>query len=112
MALGSAQITTTVPWNREAHVWEGVPIRRLLHAVQISGHAIRVKALNDYQATIPWDDLERFDPILAWFEDGQPIPVRAKGPLLVIYPFDAYAALRRAEYTDRSVWHVSEIIVE
>lgn len=111
-ALGSVQVSTRVPWNREVHVWEGVPIRRLLSALDVVGRSVRLKALNDYQAAIPWEDLDRYDPILAWHQDGQPIPVRAKGPLLVIYPFTAFPELRRAEYTDRSVWHVSEISVE
>lgn len=110
--LGPARVTARVPWSRKDHVYEGVSLRRLLESAKAEGRPIRLKALNDYQAKIPWDDLERYDPILAWYEDGQPIPVRAKGPLLVIYPFNAHPELRRAEYTDRSVWHVSEIIVE
>lgn len=111
-ALGTVQVTTSVPWNPEPHVWEGVPLRRLLNSVSGQGRPIRLKALNDYEARIPWQDLERYDPILAWHLDGQPIPVRAKGPLIVIYPFSAHPELRRAEYIDRSVWHVSEITVE
>lgn len=110
--LGRVQLTVRVPWSSVDHVYEGVPLKRLVSAVKGEGRPIRLKALNDYQATIPWDDLERYDPILAWSEDGQPIPVRAKGPLLVIYPFNTYPELRRSLYTDRSVWHVSEIIVE
>lgn len=111
-ALGPSTVATHVPWDKEARTWEGVHLKRLLASVQVAGRPIRVKALNDYVAVIPWGDIEQFDPLLAWLRDGQPIPVRAKGPLLVVYPFSAHPELRRAEYTDRSVWHVSEIVVE
>lgn len=111
-ALGASTLATHVPWDKEARTWEGVHLKRLLASVQVAGRPIRVKALNDYVAVIPWVDIEQFDPLLAWLRDGQPIPVRAKGPLLVVYPFSTHPELRRAEYTDRSVWHVSEIVVE
>jgi len=112
VALGVSTLTTNVPWDKDVRVWEGVRLRRVLDALQVAGRPVRLKALNDYEAVIPWNDLERYDPILAWHRDGQPIPVRHKGPLLVIYPFSAHAELRRSEYIDRSVWHVNEIVVE
>ena len=111
-ALGTTQLSTHVPWDAEPHSWEGVRFKRLLGAHQISGRPLRVKALNDYVAVIPWSDIEQFDPLLAWHRDSRPIAVRDKGPLLVIYPFATHAELKRSEYTDRSVWHVNEIIVE
>ena len=77
-----------------------------------AGHPLLVKALNDYAAHIPWSDLERYDPLLAWLRDGQPIPIRAKGPLIVIYPFTDRPELRGDIYNGRSVWHVSEIVFE
>lgn len=112
LALGTSSLTTNVPWDKDVHVWEGVRLKRVLDALQVSGRPVRLKALNDYEAVIPWADLERYDPLLAWHRDGQPIPVRLKGPLLVIYPFSVHAELRRSEYIDRSVWHVKEIVVE
>lgn len=112
LALGASKLTTHVPWDREAHQWEGVRLKRLLAEHQVAGRPLRVKALNDYVALIPWLDIEQYDPLLAWYRDGQPIRVRDKGPLLVIYPFAAHPELKRAEYTDRSVWHVNEVVVE
>jgi hypothetical protein len=111
-AVGTSQLATHVPWDAKPHVWEGVRLKRLLASQQIVGRSLRVKALNDYVALIPWSDLEQFDPLLAWLRDGQPIPVREKGALLVIYPFAAHSELKRAEYTYRSVWHVNEIVDE
>ncbi len=111
-ALGVTGLTTAVPWDSQPRHWEGVTLRRLATAVRAAGHPLLVKALNDYAAHIPWSDLERYDPLLAWLRDGQPIPIRAKGPLIVIYPFTDRPELRGDIYNGRSVWHVSEIVVE
>ena len=111
-ALGMAGLTTAVPWDSQPRHWEGVSLRRLMTAAHAAGRPLLVKALNDYAAHIPWSDLEQYDPLLAWLRDGQPIPIRAKGPLLIIYPFTARPELRGDVYNGRSVWHVSEIVVE
>ena len=58
----------------QPRVWEGVRLKRLLSTHQVAGRPLRVKALNDYVAVIPWADIEQFDPLLAWHRDGRPIP--------------------------------------
>lgn len=111
--FGATRIETSVPWEGagERHAWDGVPLRQLLAATNAEGRDLRVGAVNDYSATIPWDDIVRFDPLLAWSRDDRAIPLREKGPLIVIYPFDAHSALRNGETLRRSVWHVNEIDV-
>jgi hypothetical protein len=111
-ALGVTGLTTAVPWDSQPRYWEGVTLRRLVTAVRAVGHSLLVKALNGYAAHIPWSDLERYNPLLAWLRDGQRIPIRAKGPLIVIYPFTDRPELRGDIYNGRSVWHVSEIVAE
>lgn len=111
-ALGMAGLTTAVPWDAQPRHWEGVSLGRLMTVARGAGRPLLVKSLNDYAAHIPWSDLEQYDPLLAWLRDGQPIPIRAKGPLIVIYPFTARPELRGNVYNGRSVWHVSEIVVE
>lgn len=112
--FGTSRIETSVPWEGSGsrHAWEGVPLRQLMTALNAQGRALRVGAVNDYSATIPWDDIVRYDPLLAWSRDGRPISLREKGPLIVIYPFDAHSALRNGETLRRSVWHVNEIDVQ
>jgi hypothetical protein len=111
-ALGLSTIATAVPWDSQPRYWEGVSLNRLLVQAQAQGRPVLVKALNDYSAKLPWSDMEQYDPILAWRRDGQPIAVRDKGPLLVIYPFKRFPQLEGHVYTGRSVWHVTEIVVE
>jgi hypothetical protein len=44
--------------------------------------------------------------------DGKPIPVREKGPLFVVYPFDSSATLRSSVYYERSIWQLKSIHIE
>jgi hypothetical protein len=72
---------------------------------------LRVTALNDYRIDIPMDDAQRHDLLLARLLDDKPMPVRDKGPLFIIYPFDQNAALRNALYFSRCVWQLRSIEV-
>ena len=40
------------------------------------------------------------------------MPVRDKGPLFIIYPFDANPELKSQTYYSRSVWQVAKIVVK
>jgi hypothetical protein len=40
------------------------------------------------------------------------IPVRTKGPLFIVYPFDSKAELRSATYYERSAWQLKSLTVE
>jgi hypothetical protein len=44
--------------------------------------------------------------------NGEPIPVRTKGPLFIVYPFDDKAELRAAVYYERSAWQLKSLTIE
>lgn len=91
-------------------VFRGPSISSVISAVGATEYqAMRASALNDYAAVIPRKDIERFDPILAWERDGKPMSIRAKGPLMVVYPFDAFPELQALRYLNRSVWQVNRL---
>ena len=50
--------------------------------------------------------------VLARLLDDKPMPVRDKGPLFIIYPFDADETLRSERYYSRSAWQLKVIEVE
>jgi hypothetical protein len=60
---------------------------------------------------MPFDDAQRHDVIVARLLDDKPMAVRDKGPLFVIYPFDARPELRNAIYYSRSAWQLRTIEV-
>lgn len=104
--------TTSTPWDKAPTQYTGPLLRDVLAMVQARGTAMKAIALNDYKVVIPVDDAMKFDVILAHKIDGQPIPVRTKGPLFIIYPFDSKTELQSVRYHERSIWQLKAIEVE
>jgi len=58
------------------------------------------------------EDFKKFNVILAMKRDGNYMPVRDKGPLFIIYPYDSDPQLQSQTYYTRSAWQVAKLIVE
>lgn len=110
-ALGMTRITTATPWHQGRVTFEGPPMARLLDRVQARGETLAVTALNDYQTEIPIADFARFGVILALKRDGEYMPVRDRGPLFIIYPYDSNPELQSRLYYSRSAWQVARMTV-
>ena len=94
------------------HAWQGVPVSRLIALSGRKPHSLQVAALNGYSVSVPVEDIQRFNPILALRRDGALISVREKGPFLLIYPFDTFPELNQQIYLNRLVWQVNEITLQ
>ena len=77
-------------------------LRDVLAHFGATGTQLQVTALNDYAISIPVDDARLFDVIVAYKIDGQPVAVRDRGPMLVMYPFDARPELQHRRYYERA----------
>lgn len=110
-ALPQRTVTTHTPWHDGAVTFSGPRLGDLLELLKPAGKTLHITALNDYSVDIPLSDLQRYQPVLAWQLNGQPISVRNKGPLFLIYPFDAYPELHNPLYYGRSIWQVRRITV-
>jgi hypothetical protein len=110
-ALGQMSYLTGSEVSDKPQLFEGVPLRAILDRVVAHGKAITASALNDYESTIPLEDL-KYEPILAMKVDGQVLSVRDKGPLWIIYPRDAHRELFDVKYYSRSVWQLSKLRIE
>jgi hypothetical protein len=110
-ALAQHSFRTKTPWFTEPRQFTGPLLRDVLGLVGAQGTTLRIGALNDYRADMPSDDTRRHNVLLARLIDDKPIPVREKGPLFVIYPFDSDPSLRTPLYYSRSVWQVKSIDV-
>lgn len=110
-SLGQVEITTSSIWTEGRPVFTGVLLSDLAKALQISGQRLRLHALNDYQVEFPLDEATQDAPILAYWMDGAPMSVRDKGPLWVIYPYDAAAKYRTDTTFSRSIWQLDRIEV-
>ncbi|WP_284616512.1 hypothetical protein [Aquabacterium humicola] len=109
--LPQQSYTTRTPWYSQPRKFTGPLLRDVLSAASAQGQALRATALNDYRVDIPFDDVQRFDVLLARLLDDKPMSVRDKGPLFIIYPFDSNATLRKALYYTRCAWQLRSIEV-
>ncbi len=110
--LPQHSFTTLTPWEKQPIQFTGPLLRDVLAAVKAQGTVIKAMALNDYQSTIPLEDATKFDMVMALKMNGQPIPVKTKGPLFIVYPFDAKPELRSAVYYERSPWQLKSLTLE
>jgi len=110
-ALPMRRIITATQWHPTPQQWEGVSFKTLLSKFGATGTSLYVSALNDYAIDIAVADIIKYDPILAYRVDGHYMPVRDKGPLVVIYPYDEYPALNVQFYHNQAVWQVDHITV-
>ncbi len=111
-ALGVNGFETTCPWYDGAMKFEGPLMRKLLETVGAKGSVLSVQALNDYTTDIPMDDFSKFDAVLAVKRNGEYMPVRDKGPLFIVYPYDSIPELKSQTYYKRSAWQVARMTVK
>lgn len=109
--LPQVSFVTRTPWYGQPRRFTGPLLRELLRRAGAQGTMLRLRALNDYRVDMPFEDPQRYDLIVARLLDGAPMPVRDKGPLFAVYPFDAQPELRNAVYYSRSAWQLRSIEV-
>lgn len=104
--------TTKTPWYPDAVKFTGPLLRDVLAAAGASGKTLTAAALNDYKTELPFDDARQFDVIIAHLMNDKPMPVREKGPLFIVYPFDSKSELRSELYFNRSAWQLKSLSVK
>ena len=110
-AIGTATITTTSIWTEGRHTYTGVALKALAAELGAGDANLRFHALNDYAVEFAAGDSNDTAPILAYEVDGVPMSVRDKGPVWVLYPFDASAEYRTDMIYERSIWQLDRIDV-
>ncbi len=110
-SLGTETLTTTTPWNKGPVTFEGVLMAKIMATVGAKGRTVRALALNDYETQIPMEDFSKYRVLLALKRDGEYMPVRDKGPLFIVYPYDSDPDLKSQTYYGRSAWQVKRLEV-
>lgn len=111
-SLPQKTFTTHTPWDKEPVKFTGPLLRDVLQLVQARGQQIKAEALNDYRILIPMSDAQKYDVIVAHRINDASIPVRTKGPLFIVYPFDRLPELNSQKYYDRSIWQLKALEIE
>jgi hypothetical protein len=102
---------TSTIWTEGVDTYEGVLLSDLLAAVGATGTNVLAKALNDYEITFPIAEATAEGPLLAYRTNGKPMSVREKGPIWLIFPYDAVEAFRTEQTYARSIWQLDRIAV-
>ena len=110
-SVGSAGFETNTPWYNGPVRFDGVLMTDLMRVVGASGTVVRAIALNDYTTDIPISDFMKFGVLLALKRNGDYMPVRDKGPLFVVYPFDRSPELQTHQFYSRSAWQVTQLVI-
>ncbi len=107
--LGKTVVRTHTKWTEGQIAFEGVLMRDFLKAVGATGTEIVAVALNDYKVKIPISDFAKLNVILAYRRDGRTMPIRDKGPLWIMYPFDENPEIKTDLYFARCAWQLKAI---
>lgn len=111
-SLPQHEIVTSNPWVDKPHHYKGPKVADLLAALDAKGKSITLTALNSFQIKVDWETVKRYDPILAWQDDGITMRVRDKGPLWFILPLDQYPELKQSAFTDMMIWQLSALDIQ
>ncbi|HEX5842861.1 MAG TPA: molybdopterin-dependent oxidoreductase [Pseudomonas sp.] len=111
-ALPQHSFTTQTPWYPEPVKFTGPLLRDVLAAAGSTGSTIVAIALNDYRTEIPVQDTQEHDVIVATLMNDQAMPVREKGPLFIVYPFDSKTELQAATFYNRSAWQLRALQIK
>lgn len=109
--LGAVEYETSTIWTEGLQTFTGVPLAALMEAVGARGETISATAVNDYAVQIPASDWDEGKAIVAYLQNGNPMSLRDKGPLWVVYPYDSSADFQTEVIYSRSIWQLDRIEV-
>ena len=112
-SLDQRKIRTRTEFTDGTKTFEGPRIADLLGMIgQSDATTVRMVAANDYAVEIDLVEIRNFDPIIAMRMDGEPLSLRDKGPLWVMYPLDDFIELQDPAYNSRLIWQLTRMVLE
>ena len=107
--MGETEITTTTIWTEGKQSFVGVSLYDFLEEYGVSDGELVATAINDYEITIPVEDAVEGGPIIAYLRNGEPMSVRDKGPLWIVYPYDSDVRFQTEVVYSRSIWQLDRL---
>jgi len=108
-ALETEVFSTTTIWTSGVQEFTGVPLAALLEALGVTEGEMIATAVNDYSVTFPVSEALADGPVVAYLRNGEPMSVRDKGPLWIVYPYDASEDFQSEIVHSRSIWQLNRI---
>lgn len=104
--MGATELMTSTPWTDRPETFTGVTGRRFVEALEATGTEVIAEALNEYRVAIPFPVLATDDALLAYARNGEPMSVRDKGPVWIVFPFDADPRFLSDSHRAYSIWNL------
>lgn len=101
-------LDTFTRWTDGPTEFAGVTLADVLEAVGAKGSKILATALNDYTVEIPISDIEEHNVFLALDMNGEPMKIRDKGPIWVIYPQSVDDA-PNSNFNEKMIWQLKSL---
>lgn len=111
-AMPATEIQTQTIWTKGVQSFTGVELRRLIDELGIDAETLGASAINDYRVDIPVVDAIEGGPIVAYKMNGDYMSRRGKGPLWIVYPYDANIEYRKETIYNRSIWQLDRLSAE
>ena len=111
LAMPQIEFRTSTIWTPEPVTFSGPSLASVLAAAGAVDGALSMVAVNDYKVEMPADRIEDNAPIIANRIDGKPFSIRNKGPLWLIFPFDADPRFQTEEIYSFSIWQLTQVRV-
>ena len=108
-ALGAETFETETIWTTGLQRFTGVPLVDLIAPFNIEQGVLQARAVNDYMIEIPLSDAVEGGPIIAYERNGKTMPLRSKGPLWIVYPYDSNPAYKTEAIYSRSIWQLESL---
>jgi hypothetical protein len=111
--LPNTIVRTKTIWTPTSD-FEGPMMRDVLSAVGANANAkeIQITTFDNYPVTIPIEDFNRWEVVLAHTKNGKRLTMASKGPLWIMYPVDKYKSELDNNITrTKIVWAVKSFVV-
>lgn len=109
--VGLVEYTVDDPHLVKTVTYQGVLLEQLLAVAQMSPDAteLRATAVDDYQTIIPLRVMQ-WPVIVATRRDGERMPLTAKGPLQIAFPYNTFE-IDPIVHDPMWVWHLAALEV-
>lgn len=111
MTLPRSGFVTTTIWTNGPQRFDGVWLSDFLDHFEVTSGTLGLQAINDYWVEMPVNEINTGEALLAYERNGQPMTQRSKGPVWLVYNYDADPAFRTETIYTRSVWQLDRITV-
>ncbi len=100
------------PWGMNG-VYDGVLLRDLLAVYKLNVESqLVINALDNYVSRISAQEINGGNAFLATRFNGKPIPLATKGPLILVWPEQEEAVLKRGVAPHSWVWSISQFTLQ